>query len=222
VRTVAALLLAGGLLVGLPRTAAAQESCNGDPATVVGTPGGSVVGTTDRDVVVTNGAASVDTLAGIDVVCVTGALPASLDGGDGRDRIVIALPGTFVRLDLGGSLGVGDATSTVAGFEDATVRAHSLNVDGTSGPNDLRWNACVGTVTGQRGSDGSSWAGGDNLCGPGEEHGVGVFGGGGKDRLSGSPWADILIGGRGYDRGDGRGGIDRCRVERPRNCELDR
>lgn len=223
-RYAVALVLAVGLLVGLPQAARAQASCNGDPATVVGTPGGAVVGTPDRDVVVTNGASSVDTLAGIDVVCVTGGVPATMDGGDGRDRLVIAATTGFVRLDLGaGKLSATPGgTGTIAGFEDATVRAHTAQIDGTGGPNDIRWNACAGTVTAQRGSDKVSWAGGSDLCQSGDDRETGWFGGGGQDVLTGSPWADTLVGGRGHDVGDGRGGVDRCRVEVARNCESDR
>ncbi|MGY2703475.1 hypothetical protein [Nocardioides sp. HB32] len=223
-RTVAALALTAGLLVGLPQSAQAQESCNGDPATIVGTPGAAIVGTTDRDVVVTNGAASVDTLAGIDVVCVTGGVPTTMEGGPGRDRAVVAVPGGFVRMDLGaGTLSSGPGgDGSLTGFEDATVRAHGALVDGTSGPNDIRWNLCTGTITAQRGPDKVTWAGGEDLCVAGDQRTWGAFGGGGQDLLIGSPWADTLVGGRGHDVGDGRGGFDRCRVEVARNCESDR
>lgn len=221
-RAVAVLALCAGLLVAVPPSAGAQESCNGSPATIVGTPGGAVVGTADRDVVVTDGADSVDTLDGTDVVCITGDLPTTVDGGPGRDRLVVAMPDGQVRLDLGGNwIQVrpgGDGT--VTGFEDATVRAHDAFLDGTSGPNNLRWNLCTGTVTGQRGDDRVAWTRGPDLCRSGDDRTVALHGGAGTDHLTGSPWADILIGGDSRDTGDGRGGVDRCRVEVARHCEV--
>lgn len=51
---------------------AAGETCQGLPATLVGTPGGRLVGTEGPDVLVTNGATVVDALGGDDVVCATG------------------------------------------------------------------------------------------------------------------------------------------------------
>jgi Ca2+-binding RTX toxin-like protein len=222
VRVVAVLVLAAGLLVAVPHAADAQASCNGVPATVVGSPGGSVGGTDERDVVVTNGAGSIDTYGGIDVVCVTGDLPFRIDGGANRDRIVVSLPGAQVRLDLGGSLMVGESTATVEGFEDATVRASNLFLDGTSGRNNLRWNMCTGTITGGRGADRATWAGGADLCDRPGERQTAAYGGDGRDVLVGSPWDDVLVGGRGEDRADGRHGFDRCRVENPHRCESDR
>ena len=68
---VATGLLAAVLLPAAP-TYAAGETCQGRPATLVGTPGQvGLVGTEADDVVVTNGAVSVETLGGADLVCVT-------------------------------------------------------------------------------------------------------------------------------------------------------
>ncbi len=46
-----------------------------------------------------------------------------------------------------------------------------------------------------------------------------LLGGSGRDRLRGSQFADRLIGGRGHDVADGRGGIDTCQAEVRRSCE---
>jgi Ca2+-binding RTX toxin-like protein len=51
---------------------AAGETCQGQPATIVSTPGGTITGTEGADVIVTNGAATLDALGGDDRVCATG------------------------------------------------------------------------------------------------------------------------------------------------------
>lgn len=55
---------------------AVGETCNGQAATLVGTPGGVVTGTDGPDVIVTNGAARVEAGAGDDVICTTGTVAA--------------------------------------------------------------------------------------------------------------------------------------------------
>jgi hypothetical protein len=151
-------------------------------------------------------------------------VPATTDGGEGRDRLVVAALGGFVRMDLGAGTLSADpgGDGAIAGFEDTTVRAHGAIVDGTSGSNSIRWNVCTGTVSAHRGADKLGWAGGVNACGADDERSTGAFGGGGKDVLTGSPWADTLIGGRGRDIGAGGDGFDRCRVEVARGCESNR
>src|SRR5690349_8828813 len=68
----AAALVGTALLVPTGTATAAGETCDGRPATIVGTPGGQVTGTEGADVIVTNGAARVDALGGDDLVCATG------------------------------------------------------------------------------------------------------------------------------------------------------
>lgn len=94
-------LSAGAVGQSVDRTALARgsssgEACLGRPPTIVGTPGSEVVGTDGPDVVVTNGSIAVMTLAGDDLVCVTGVTTATdvsqkgcprLDAGPGDDRI---------------------------------------------------------------------------------------------------------------------------------------
>jgi hypothetical protein len=74
------ILAAAGLTVGLlsplalaAPTYAAAETCNGLPATLVGTPGATLTGTEAADVVVSNGAVEVKGLGGDDVICTTGS-----------------------------------------------------------------------------------------------------------------------------------------------------
>ncbi len=50
---------------------AADETCEEQAATIVGTPGSRVTGTEGADVIVTNGATRVDALGGADLVCAT-------------------------------------------------------------------------------------------------------------------------------------------------------
>ena len=99
----AAALLGVALLVPVGTATAAGETCQGQAATTVGTPGGQITGTEGADVIVTNGATHVDALGGDDVVCVT--------GGSGINVILGAGADTFY--DLNGQL-----HSVFAGTED--------------------------------------------------------------------------------------------------------
>jgi Ca2+-binding RTX toxin-like protein len=83
-------LLAAMLLPAAPAVAAG-ETCQGRPATVVGTPlQVGLTGTEGDDVVVTNGAVTADTLGGNDLVCVTDSgtyAGVRLDTGAGDDQV---------------------------------------------------------------------------------------------------------------------------------------
>ena len=83
--TSAALL---GLALLTPTSAtAAGETCQGQPATIVGAPGTfTLSGTEGPDVIVTNGAEQVDALGGDDVICVT-VRGAQVRAGDGDDVV---------------------------------------------------------------------------------------------------------------------------------------
>jgi hypothetical protein len=94
------LLLAGLVLPATP-AAAAPATCFGLTPTIVGTPGESLTGTPGPDVVVTNGARSVDTLAGADSVCVTGRTFTVKSGPD-DDRVDWTSPRHGGSVDLGG------------------------------------------------------------------------------------------------------------------------
>lgn len=93
------LLVAG---LGVADAASAKvETCRGINATLVGTPGLPVTGTADRDVVVSNGASVVSTLAGDDLVCVTGGTPY-VDTGAGTDTVdAVGSGGAAVAAYLG-------------------------------------------------------------------------------------------------------------------------
>ncbi|NYE36710.1 Ca2+-binding RTX toxin-like protein [Nocardioides cavernae] len=72
---------------------AAAVTCQGLPATIIGTPGTHIVGTEGPDVIVSDGAMSVDALGGDDVICLNGetgfppTTPAPVDAGPGDDTI---------------------------------------------------------------------------------------------------------------------------------------
>ncbi len=94
--TLTAAGLLGLSLAAAPATTAtaAGETCHGQPATHVGTSGGSITGTEGRDVVVTSGASSVETFGGDDLVCITGRSfrrgverEVRLDTGAGNDEV---------------------------------------------------------------------------------------------------------------------------------------
>ena len=104
-------LLAIGLLAALvvpatPATAVA-ETCQGRPATLVGTPGqAALIGTEGDDVLVTGGAPVVRTGGGDDLVCVTGSAQGqtvSVATEDGDDVVdATAAPGsTYAALGAG-------------------------------------------------------------------------------------------------------------------------
>jgi hypothetical protein len=83
------------LLFGLPAgvaglsgpTQAAEFSCRGLAATLVGSPGTTIHGTSGADVIVTNGADRVEADAGDDVICTTNTPPA--DTTLGQDAITV-------------------------------------------------------------------------------------------------------------------------------------
>jgi hypothetical protein len=104
-----AALLGAALLVPTSTATAAGETCQGQAATIVGTPGGEIVGTEGADVIVTNGATLVDALGGDDLVCGT--------GGNGMSVVLGAGADTFITDSIGGNsinAGTQDGTDTEA------------------------------------------------------------------------------------------------------------
>ena len=110
----AAALLGLAMLGPIPVANAAGETCRGEAATIVGSPGNpallgsdGITGTEGRDVVVTNGAFRVSTLGGDDVICVTAGGASSvkrvmIDSGAGDDVVDgTTAPGWIVQVELG-------------------------------------------------------------------------------------------------------------------------
>ena len=107
----AAGLLAGTAVQATSAAPAAVAMCRGVPATVVGTPAmEQLSGTSGNDVVVTGGSRNVDTLAGDDLVCVTGQT-RFVTAGDGDDRVFTGdlLAPTSALLGAGADRFVGGA-----------------------------------------------------------------------------------------------------------------
>ena len=90
----AVALLGAALLAPTSAATAAGETCQGQAATIVGTPGSRITGTAGADVIVTNGAARVDAPGGNDVVCATGGDPQF--PGSGVYAVLGAGADTFV------------------------------------------------------------------------------------------------------------------------------
>ena len=85
IRLTAVALLGAALLTPTVAATAAAETCQGQAATIVGTPGGEIVGTEGADVIVTNGATRVDARGGDDLVCATGTAFLNVVLGAGAD-----------------------------------------------------------------------------------------------------------------------------------------
>src|SRR5687767_1867982 len=86
-----------GLALLAPATAATAvtETCRGEAATIVGTPGKPVLGTPGDDVIVSNRAGSVAAGDGDDLVCLSptqddepGGMVVRVDAGAGDDVVV--------------------------------------------------------------------------------------------------------------------------------------
>ncbi|WP_340538201.1 hypothetical protein [Nocardioides sp. GXZ039] len=86
--SIASVLTFGALsLLPAAGAAAPEATCGGETATLVGRPGSAeLVGTSGRDVIVTNGVESVDALGGGDLICITGDTE-SVTAGSGRDDV---------------------------------------------------------------------------------------------------------------------------------------
>jgi Ca2+-binding RTX toxin-like protein len=126
----AAALMGAALLVPMGTATAAGETCQGQPATIVGSPGGTITGTEGADVIVTNGATRVDALGGDDRVCATGGggVVAILGAGadtftdeNGGSHQVVAgtLDGTDMEADVIRLSKFGRVTSGMAGHPNA-------------------------------------------------------------------------------------------------------
>lgn len=258
----ALVLVVALLAVPGPWPATAAGVCQGLSTTHEGTPGGTVTGTPGIDVIVTGGASLVDAGGGSDLICITGSVGvndpivvlggagkdrvqvfehtirdvASIDGGEGRDRLIVTgerrdPDPRFVEVDLAkAKVVLTDAdpayTFTVTGIEDAEIadfpRSHlygdpgknSLVVTAAKAEN-LKGNACRIIVSG-RGND-------DSVKVTGALHGncpqPRLSGNGGDDKLFGSAMGDLIFGGPGADYALGGQGRDLCRAELVKSCE---
>jgi Ca2+-binding RTX toxin-like protein len=132
----AVALLGAALLAPISPATAAGETCQGQAATIVGTPGSPIVGTEGADVIVTNGASRVDARGGDDVVCGTGAAPISATIlGAGADTFIADSSGGRHYIYAGAIVGpenvvAPDTTDTEA---DVIRAASAVVISGTVG-----------------------------------------------------------------------------------------
>jgi Ca2+-binding RTX toxin-like protein len=190
------LLAAAAVSVGAAgSTAATFPTCQGEPATKIGTPGDdTITGTDDDDVIV--GLGGNDTIVGgggFDLIC----------GGDGNDSI-LQTSGGF----LGVAFIAGDAgDDTIQGGRDTIVGA-----DYEESPAGVNVDLAAGKATGA-GSDtlvnvdmafGSTFD--DVLSGSNAENILAGYGG--NDTISGLGGADLIGGEAGDDTVDGGKGAD--------------
>lgn len=122
----AALALA--LLTPTASAGAAEETCQGRTATIVGTPHGQVAGTPGDDVIVTYGDYTVDAGDGDDLICVrpvVGGLVIEVDAGAGDDSVVSEGELNHTDTDLGPGrdsfVGGGGMDTIEASLDDTIV-----------------------------------------------------------------------------------------------------
>ena len=127
----AVALLSAALLAPVGTATAAGEACQGQAATIVGTPGGQITGTEGADVIVTNGARRVDALGGDDLVCATGQDPQF--PGIGVSAVLGAGADTFIADSSGGRHLINAGTALIDIEADIIRAASALIFSGTVG-----------------------------------------------------------------------------------------
>jgi len=198
-------------------------TCEGAPATIVGTPGNDTLAGHGRDDVIVGGAGN-DTILGRfghDIIC----------GGAGSDRLY---GGRDLDLVFGGAgrdrlWGQNGGDALFGGGDSDVIKGGSGDdlAYGGDGDDQIRVGVGHDTALGEAGSDRIYGAGGADFLdgGPGDdllagkagddllEGGEGndhLRGQGGHDELYGGKGDDVLSGGRGFDLLSGGGGIDVC------------
>ncbi len=140
-RAAAAAVVALALTSPISLPAAARgPTCEGVPATIVGTPDRHrLAGTSGDDVIVTGGARRVDARSGNDLVCVTGRTQ-TVDLGNGDDRVLtddVAMR-TYLTLGGGADQVVGgarrDSVYAGDGAEQVSTGAGADSYDGPDSP----------------------------------------------------------------------------------------
>lgn len=194
-------MLAGVLVVPAGAAAAAPPTCDGRPATIVGTPGPDELnGTPGSDVIVgLGGSDTIDGAGGNDWIC-AGNGHDVVYGGAGRDRVW----GGGGTDRIGGQAGddhlageAGDDRLYGAGLNDTLHGGGGNDVlDSGDGHDSLHGGAGADRLYGRTGND--------NL-----------YGGWGPDRLFGGGHDDTLSGERGRDHVDGGAGKDTLHLTSP-------
>ena len=155
----ATALLGLALISPTVGASAAEETCQGSTATIVGA-GPTVTGTEGRDVIVTGPASTVDALGGDDLICVRpveGSAVLEIDAGAGDDSVVSeAGTATISSTDLGpgrDSFVGGPGEDRVSASFDDTITANrgTDHVTYVLAP-DEALPTTVGSVSGSRGA----------------------------------------------------------------------
>ena len=182
--------LAAAVLAATPADAAIPR-CNGQKATIVGTPGPDRLrGTAGDDVIVAGaGRDVVAGNAGVDVVC-GGLGPDLVTDGGGADFVDLGTGADTAQPAEGGrDVFRGGPGQDGLDYQLVGLRGPGVNVD-----------LGAGTALGAVGTD--SLAGFDDVAGSY-----------GRDVLRGTPGADTLSGNSGHDAISGRGGDDRIEAD---------
>ncbi|MCD4536499.1 hypothetical protein LRP67_20600 [Nocardioides sp. cx-169] len=162
-------------------------------------------------------------------------MSAPVDGGGGRDTILaysyhpssatasLADQQLRFRVIPGVEPDPGYAESTVElrGFENAEAFAPVALAIGDAGPNELQALGCGPVARGGDGDDSLEVrvVRGEFGCFEAANSRARAYGEQGDDRLLGGPFTEILVGGPGLDRADGRERNDICDAEREVRCE---
>ncbi|MGY2704471.1 calcium-binding protein [Nocardioides sp. HB32] len=212
-----AALVAALLVPMSPAGAAPVPTCQGEPATVVGTPHADrLVGTPEADVIVgLNGDDVVRGRGGDDLVC-GGDGADMLLGGAGADRLygqrearISDRGGTYFIADRPDG-GPGDDLLDVGGDRRWVNWGSHGDLDFGNAASGVTVDLAAGTASGQ-GTDtvvAYSGTGCDFSC-----YGVGLLGSAHDDVLSGTDASDLLVGNAGDDHLVGLGGADEMHGE---------
>lgn len=153
----ASALLGLALLAPATGASAAEETCQGRTATIVGTPDGRLVGTPGDDVIVSYGDYTVDAGDGDDLIClrpIVGGLVVEVDAGAGDDSVVSEGDQNHTWTDLGPGrdsfVGGGGEDRVEASFDDAVVADRGDDFVNYSLARGERLPDVVGTMTGAR------------------------------------------------------------------------
>jgi Ca2+-binding RTX toxin-like protein len=183
-------------------------TCDGKPATIVGTPGPSVIrGTSGNDVIVDlDDDNTVRGRGGSDTIC-TGPGNDEIISGDGADTII----------DIGGKNTVqggagNDSVRTSDGTDTITAGGGADTIVDTGGDNTVEGGASNDAITTGAGNDTVNAGGGNDNVDAGDGNNT-VNGQGGDDTITTGAGDDLIDGGLGFDMcspGSGDNTVRRC------------
>ncbi len=180
------------VLAAQPAAQGAVETCQGVPATIVGSPGTErLVGTEGADVIVSSGSAQVAGLGGDDIICITSATGTKelvvVFAGAGNDQVANLRDGSTTQTRVG--LGPGDDTYTGSNGEDFVRELGNEDVEG-AGTDHIRTGVGNDSVTtgqfGQPNTDTVDLGDGDDdlVVRSNDNRAATLDGGNGSDQLS--------------------------------------